>query len=247
MRLFNIKPGHGPTTTVKKILASLVLVFSSLSICNAQTSTTVLDKASGTECVWCNSSAPPPTPSDDIFKPEWKRDPVPGDTALMHVMPMVPKEYNVWYPLRDRIGSLRIGGSRDSFVGFMRFVVPPTKVPFKKVTLRLFLEAEGSTPLAKELEIRAVTSTDPLTVPVKKVNDKATWTPERIRFSMQPSSRFLTHVPVKAGWVEIDLTEWAKGDTCHGLRFSDTDGPTARFVRIHGPASANPPQLVVEK
>lgn len=208
----------------------------------AQVTTINLAGLPDTHCVWCNSSEPPMADGDDVLKPTWKHsssfaDATPGERPI-------DGSNNIWYKLKDRIGSMRIGGFGDQYIGFLRFPVPGTTVPFKKVTLRLFLESEGVA-LPKEIEVRAVTSADPL--PIEKKNMEVSWVPEKIRFAAQPSSRFLTHVPVKAGWVEIDLTEWVKGETRHGLRFSDTDGPGERFVRIHGPASKNPPQLVVEK
>lgn len=224
-------------------MATFIVAFCYVLNCSGQTNTIVLDSKSGADCVWINSSAPPATKGDDRIHPQWKRASTVNDSSLGEKS--LPSINNMWYPLSERTTDLRIGGWGDQYVGFLHAPVPQSPTTYKRVVLRLFFEKEGQAKLPSEIEIRAVTSADPL--PIQKKEGES-WTPERIRFSMQPASRFLCHVPVKAGWVEVDVTGWANsGSTLHGLRFSDTDGPDERYVRIHGPASKNPPQLVLEK
>lgn len=164
--------------------------------------------------MWYVTSAPPEAKGEK--KPIWKNG---GED--------ISPSQNIYYPLQDRIGDLKIGGEGDQYVGAFRFG-PETKFLEKatKIELDIYLDRYSrEDPLPEEIEVRLITSTSPLANKEGKL--ESTWTPELMRASNPPSSKHLTTFKVKEGWNRIDVTQivksWASGIPNHGLIFSSPE------------------------
>jgi hypothetical protein len=141
---------------------------------------------------------------------------------------------------------IRLGGYGDQYEVFMK--IPTPELKFKKATLRLYASAKDGRTMPKKIEVRRVTTPDPL--PIAKSPGQS-WSPERIQYAMRPSSEFFTTVPTTKGWIEIDVTSIVKGwvrerNSNHGLHFVAAEHRD-NWVIISGPQSKDhPPELVLK-
>ncbi|MEN9647392.1 MAG: hypothetical protein RLY57_196 [Candidatus Parcubacteria bacterium] len=214
----------------------------------AEPQTTILNDTKTTFMVSVASSEPPPAESINIKKPEWFTLTTSENDHGRQIVQFtaISGMNNVWYPLEHRTGDgLCIGGFGDQHEIFMRFPTPIED--FTKATLRLFVR-KGDQPLPKRIEVRKVTTSDPL--PITKTTNES-WVPERIRYSMRPSSEYFTTIEAKEGWVEIDITllvkDWMKNPASnHGIHLVSNEHRD-QWAHFNGPRSKeNQPQLVVK-
>ncbi len=214
-----------------------ILALLTMSLTAAEAATIKLGPVSGAVMVTVASSEPPATPTSNEVKPEW---------VLKGTANSVGPANSIWYSLINRMEEIRIGGFGDQYEVFLKFPTP--ELPFKKATLRLYASAKDAREMPKSIEVRRVTTPDPLPIAKKP---GASWSPERIQYAMRPSSTFFTSVPAKKGWVEIDITAivqgWVKDrNTNHGLHFCATDHRD-NWVIFGGPSSKeHPPELVLK-
>jgi hypothetical protein len=223
-----------------KTLSLLAVLFVAIFMAiGAETETMNLDAGSGAAMVMVNSSEPPITPGINHTKPD----------LIDHNNGKAISRVNaVWYPLEERTKNPRIGGFGDQYEIFFRFTMLPTNELFATATLRLFVR-EHPDLMPKKIEVRRVTTADPL--PIRKRPGES-WIPERIRFSMKPTSEHFTTVTPNKNWIEIDITqlvkEWVrKPESNHGIHLLSTEHRN-HWVHFNGPLSEeNSPQLLIRK
>ncbi|MES2470685.1 MAG: DNRLRE domain-containing protein [Patescibacteria group bacterium] len=216
---------------------SLAGLFAAIYVAAGAETISHLTEDWGAVMVTVASSEPPVTRTINTSKPKW----VDSETSRP-----ISGINNIWYSLSNRLAEPRIGGNGDQFEVFFRF--PMSNAEFTNATLRVFL-SKDKRDMPKKMEVYRVTTADPL--PIKKAPGES-WTAERMRFSMRPSSEYFTTVKPAEGWVDIDITALAKSwikdpDSNHGLRFVSTEHRD-QWVYLNGPrAEENHPLLVLLK
>ena len=226
---------------MKNAFSVLVLLLVSTFVtatAGAQVSiTNVLTAKAGGIMVSVASSEPPSTKSSDIDKPDW------FDRAGGRRIDGVN---NIWYSLEYRMQNPRVGGFGDQHEIFFRF--PVVQEGFSVAILRFYI-AEAKEALPKSLEIRTVTTPDPL--PINKPEGES-WEVWRIRYSMRPSSEYFVTIKPQVGWNEVNITalakQWLKDpNSNHGVHITATEHRNT-WANFEGPLSEkHPPELVLKK